>query len=46
MAVIPRNVEHRPVCREHCTIMLIEPSGTVNTGDAGGDMTDTEVLDI
>ncbi|HCY84666.1 MAG TPA: cupin [Desulfobacteraceae bacterium] len=46
MAVIPKNVEHRPVCRELCTIMLIEPAGTVNTGDAGGDMTDTVIEDI
>ncbi len=43
MVVVPKNVEHRPVCKELCTIMLIEPRGTVNTGDAGGGLTDTEV---
>lgn len=43
MVVIPKNVEHKPICRDLCTIMLIEPKGTVNTGDAGGDLTDTEV---
>ncbi|WDP87915.1 MAG: cupin domain-containing protein [Desulfobacter sp.] len=43
MAVIPKNVEHKPVCKDLCTIMPIEPKGTVNTGDAGGDLTDTTV---
>lgn len=47
MVVIPKGVEHKPVCEELCTILLIEPKGTVNTGDAGGDMTaDTEVEEI
>ena len=46
MAVIPKNVEHKPVCPELCTIMLIEPKGTVNTGDAGGNLTDTNVAEI
>ncbi|MEW5735438.1 MAG: cupin domain-containing protein [Thermodesulfobacteriota bacterium] len=43
MAVIPKGVEHKPVCREECTILLIEPAATVNTGDAGGDLTDTDL---
>lgn len=43
MVVIPKTVEHKPIFRELCTILLIEPKGTVNTGDAGGDLTDTEV---
>ncbi len=46
MVVIPKNVEHKPVCKDLCTIMLIEPKGTVNTGDAGGDLTDTTVETI
>lgn len=46
LVVIPKNVEHKPVCKERCTILLIEPKGTVNTGDAGGDLTDTAVEDI
>lgn len=46
MAVIPKGVEHKPVCKEQCTMMLIEPGGTVNTGDAGGNLTDTDVEDI
>jgi mannose-6-phosphate isomerase-like protein (cupin superfamily) len=46
MVVIPKNIDHKPVCREVCTVMLIEPVGTVNTGDAGGEMTDTDVREI
>lgn len=34
MVVVPRGVEHRPFAREECHILLIEPRGTVNTGDA------------
>lgn len=36
MCVVPRGVEHRPVAKEECSIMLVEPRGVVNTGDAGG----------
>jgi len=39
MYVVPRGVEHRPYAEEECGILLIEPAGTVNTGNAGGDMT-------
>jgi len=31
--VVPRGVEHRPVATEEVHILLIEPSGTPNTGD-------------
>jgi mannose-6-phosphate isomerase-like protein (cupin superfamily) len=41
LVVIPRDREHRPVCPEECCVMPIEPKGTVNTGTAGGDLTDT-----
>ncbi len=39
MFVVPRGVEHKPFAAAECKIMLIEPVGTVNTGDAGGEMT-------
>lgn len=39
MFVVPRGVEHRPVAREECRLMLVEPKGVVNTGDAGGQLT-------
>jgi mannose-6-phosphate isomerase-like protein (cupin superfamily) len=31
--IVPRGVEHRPVAREEVHLLLIEPSGTPNTGD-------------
>ena len=31
--VVPKGVEHRPVAVEEVHLMLIEPSGTPNTGD-------------
>ncbi len=37
--VVPRGVEHCPVAEEETAIMLVEPTGTLNTGDAGGPMT-------
>ncbi|MCP4168047.1 MAG: cupin domain-containing protein [Chloroflexi bacterium] len=37
--VVPRGVEHKPFAPEQCNILLIEPAGTINTGDAGGDLT-------
>jgi mannose-6-phosphate isomerase-like protein (cupin superfamily) len=32
--VVPKGVEHRPVARDEVHILLIEPTGTPNTGDA------------
>lgn len=31
--VVPRGVEHRPVAEGEAELLLIEPSGTPNTGD-------------
>ena len=39
MCVVPKGVEHRPVAAAECHILLVEPAGTVNTGDAGGELT-------
>lgn len=36
MYVVPKGAEHRPVAKHECSIMLVEPRGVVNTGDAGG----------
>jgi mannose-6-phosphate isomerase-like protein (cupin superfamily) len=33
MYVVPKSMEHKPVADDECHIMLIEPAGTVNTGD-------------
>jgi mannose-6-phosphate isomerase-like protein (cupin superfamily) len=37
--VVPRGVSHQPVAAEQCEIVLIEPTGTVNTGQATGTFT-------
>ena len=37
--VIPRGVEHRPVAEQEVSIMLFEPKGTLNTGDASSELT-------
>jgi mannose-6-phosphate isomerase-like protein (cupin superfamily) len=34
--VVPRGMEHRPRADEETQILLIEPRGTPNTGDAEG----------
>jgi hypothetical protein len=38
-------VEHRPVADEEVAVMLFEPAGTLNTGDAVSELTRPE-LDI
>ena len=35
LIVVPRGVEHRPVAEMEAHVMLIEPEGTVSTGDHG-----------
>ena len=40
---MPRGVEHCPRADEEAHVLLIEPLGTPNTGDAGGPMTRPEV---
>lgn len=37
--VVPRGVEHCPTATEEAAILMFEPVGTPNTGDAGGDRT-------
>ena len=39
MIVVPRGVEHKPFAEEECRVLVVANAGTVNTGDAGGDMT-------
>ncbi len=40
--VVPAGVEHCPKADEEAHVLLIEPRGTVNTGDAGGGLTAAE----
>jgi mannose-6-phosphate isomerase-like protein (cupin superfamily) len=37
--VVPRGVEHSPITDGEVSVVLIEPSGIVNTGSAGGALT-------
>lgn len=37
--VVKKGVEHKPVAATGCEVMLIEPSGVVNTGDAASALT-------
>ena len=39
MFVVPRGVEHITRATRECHALVIEPSGVVNTGDAGGALT-------
>lgn len=42
LCVIPKGVEHKPAAERECQILMVEPAGTLNTGDAGGEMTKEE----
>ena len=37
--VVPKGVEHCPMAAEETSVMLLEPAGVVNTGEAGGPLT-------
>ena len=39
MFVVPKGVEHKPYAENEVKLLLIEPRGVPNTGDAGGDRT-------
>jgi mannose-6-phosphate isomerase-like protein (cupin superfamily) len=42
LLVVPKGVEHCPRASEVCQLLLIEPFGTPNTGDAEGERTAPE----
>jgi mannose-6-phosphate isomerase-like protein (cupin superfamily) len=39
MYVVPKGVEHKPYAEREVQLLLIEPRGVANTGDAGGERT-------
>ena len=39
MYVVPKGVEHKPFAKGLVKILLVEPKGITNTGDAGGELT-------
>jgi len=36
---VPRGVEHKPFAENEVKLMIIEPRGVLNTGNAGGELT-------
>ena len=39
MIVVPKGVEHKPYAESECKVMLEEPRGVVNTGEADSELT-------
>lgn len=39
MFVVPKGIEHKPYAESEVKLMLIEPRGVLNTGQAGGERT-------
>ncbi len=39
MFVVPKGLEHKPVAEKECHILLVEPVGTVNTGEVVNEKT-------
>ena len=39
MFVVPKGIEHKPYAENECKVMIIEPKGIVNTGDAETELT-------
>ena len=39
MFIVPKGINHKPSSEKECKVMLIEPKGLINTGDAGGELT-------
>lgn len=37
--VVSKGVEHKPVAEDECEMLLLEPEGTINTGDSPGELT-------
>ena len=42
MFVVPKGVDHKPCAEKACKILVVEPRGVINTGEAGGKYTMTE----
>ena len=42
LLIVPRGKEHLPIAEEEVWLMMVEPAGTVNTGNVVNDRTVTE----
>lgn len=43
MIVVPKGKLQKPICETVCTVLLIEPKGTINTGNVDCNLTDNEL---
>lgn len=43
LIVVPKGVEHKPIAKKLCKVLLIEPNTTVNTGNVETHMTHKEL---
>ena len=43
MLIVPKGVEHCPVAEEEVWVLLFEPASTINTGNAPGELTKTDL---
>lgn len=41
--IVPKGVEHKPIAKEECSILLIEPAETLNTGEIKSELTKTKL---
>jgi len=41
--VVPKGVEHKPVCKDEAKIMMIEKKSTINTGDVINEKTKKDI---
>ena len=39
MYVVPKKAEHKPFAERECKALLVEPAGTINTGNTESEMT-------
>ena len=39
MYVVPKGAEHKPFAEKECKALLVEPAGTINTGNTESEMT-------
>lgn len=46
MLIVPRGIQHKPVAKEECWILLFEPNSTKHTGEVSDEMTVTEYQKI
>lgn len=38
MHVVPKGTPHKPFAENECKVMLVEPRGVINTGEADGEL--------